>query len=504
MYLLDRIEYLGEAKGSRLAVHSHNDCITYKGLAKGSGRLAFWLDKQLGNDKTPVLVYGHKSPLMILCFLACVKSGRAYCPVDVSVPRSRVIEIAEAMETKIILATEDIDMSSAPSVNAKEIYEIAYGTSEEIERSKWVKPTDIFYIIYTSGSTGKPKGVQITYHNLSNFLNWSSTVTGSPSDEAVFLNQAPFSFDLSVMDLYTCLYAGGMLWTVNRNMQRDMASLFSSLRASGITTWVSTPSFADLCLSDPAFCSKLMPDIEQFLFCGETLKPGTAETLMNRFPHAQVVNMYGPTESTVAVTNITITDKMVTSGKPLPVGIPMPEAFIEIWDENGKPVTEGTKGEIVIICDSVSPGYFRNRVATVKNFFTCSRSGRICRGYHTGDEGYMENGILYYCGRIDLQVKLHGYRIEVEDIENNLLKEDDILATAVVPKLKGDVIKCLVAFIVKNSNSANEGYEEIKQIKSNLKKHLPEYMIPKKLVFINEMPITNNGKADRKKLREMV
>ena len=175
-------------------------------------------------------------------------------------------------------------------------------------------------IIFTSGSTGTPKGVKITADCLNHFLEWSVGL-GGPAEEkqgAVFLNQAPFSFDLSVMD---------------------------SLKDSGAGVWVSTPSFTELCLADPGFEERLLPRLRAFLFCGETLPCATVRWLKSRFPQAVVVNTYGPTESTVAVTEVEITDTMAAGSSPLPVGRARPGTRIEIRNEKGAALPEGEQGE---------------------------------------------------------------------------------------------------------------------------------------------------------------
>ncbi len=202
-------------------------------------------------------------------------------------------------------------------------------------------------IIFTSGSTGTPKGVKITADCLNHFLEWSVGL-GGPAEEkqgAVFLNQAPFSFDLSVMDLYTCLACGGTLWCLEKEVQEDYQKLMDSLKDSGAGVWVSTPSFAELCLADPGFEERLLPRLRAFLFCGETLPCATVRRLKSRFPQAVVVNTYGPTESTVAVTEVEITDTMAAGSSPLPVGRARPGTRIEIRNEKGAALPEGEQGE---------------------------------------------------------------------------------------------------------------------------------------------------------------
>ena len=191
-----------------------------------------------------------------------------------------------------------------------------------------------------------------------------------------------------------------------------------------------------MCLRDPNFDSSLLPQISLFLFCGETLTNRTAQKLAGRFPDAVIMNTYGPTESTVAVTEVQVTPELTETEIPLPVGRPKPGTWIEIHSPEGARLTDGERGEIVILGNTVSPGYFRRPDLSEPVFFTVSKSGNTVRGYRTGDEGYIKDGMLYYCGRIDLQIKLHGYRIELGDIESNLLKLPGIKNAAAVANMR--------------------------------------------------------------------
>lgn len=497
--ILEKIARNVEHFSDRTAVTSLQGQLSYGSLWDLSDRLAGWLEEKLGEDKSPVVVYGHKSPWMLVCFFACVKSGRAYCPVDISMAEERVNAIVKAVDTPIVLATEPLMLKDYQVVQQPGI-EQAAEESMPIGKEKWLKPDDIYYIIFTSGSTGEPKGVQISCSNLENYTDWSVTL-GDGSEKkrgGVFLNQAPFSFDLSVMDLYTCMVSAGTLYCVEKTIQKDMGMLMDYLRQSDISYWVSTPSFADMCLTELGFNEELMPQMRVFLFCGEKLTNDTAAKLYERFPRAQVVNTYGPTESTVAVTQTIVTSEMINRKEPLPIGVAKSGTEIKILAEDGTEVAEGQKGEIVIFGDTVSPGYFKNPEKTNKAFGVDENGIRF---YRTGDEGYKINDMIHYSGRIDLQVKFHGYRIELGDIEANLMQLPQVTGAAVVPQIAEDgKIRYLAAFVTGEKNQGT--FEDRKAIRVALKNRLPEYMVPKKVVFLDQLPMTSNGKTDRKKLEE--
>lgn len=496
MVLLDMIHKCAENHPERTAVLCSGERLSYRELDEYSDSLAEALDQICQNNREPVAVFGHKHPFMLVCFLACIKSGRAYCPIDVTVPEERALSIVDMLESSVVLATEPIgkEIRNKKLIQLDELKILAEGGRRY--EGKGLSPEDVLYIIFTSGSTGMPKGVQITADALEQFLSWSVTL-GGPEEEkkgAVFLNQAPFSFDLSVMDLYTCLRCQGTLWCLDKEVQRDYKRLFESLKDSQVQVWVSTPSFAEVCLSDRQFSQELLPKLSQFLFCGETLQNKTVKRLQERFPKAEVVNTYGPTESTVAVTGTVVTAKMAEEEMPLPVGSPKQGTWIEIQDDTGRWLPEETPGEIVILGDTVSIGYYRQKEKSRKAFFKRVTAGKEIRGYHTGDKGYLKGGMLYCLGRMDRQVKLHGYRIELEDIESNLMKLDGIRQAVVLPKERGGRITSLSAYVV-----CRKGLESVR-IKELLKAYLPDYMIPKKVIQVPFIPVTENGKTDRKAL----
>lgn len=491
--VLEIIEKIAERYPERIAVQSSGDTITYRQLWQQSDKIAANLQSKLQDDKRPVMVYGHKNPHMITCFLGCVKSGRAYCPVDISMPQNRIEDIADKIGNSIILATEPFSLSGFDVIDVQNILTC----KEEIKPySKAVSAEDTFYIIFTSGSTGKPKGVQISADNLKNFLGWSKELIDSAlSDKernGVFINQAPFSFDLSVMDLYNSLISGGTLLCLDKKLQSDTAAMFEYMKNGKAETWVSTPSFADMCLADPYFNGENFADLKLFLFCGERLTKETAGKLMERFPNAKVINTYGPTESTVAITSVEITNEMLNAEDSLPIGKPK---------EGTEIIFDGE--EIIITGDTVAKGYFMDKEKTEKSFFDIKCSdGTYKKAYRTGDSGYLKDGYYYCGGRIDLQVKLHGYRIELGDIESNLMDIPYVQQACVVPRYDGEKIRHLVSFI--KAPSLEGSFKDGRNLRNMLKEKLPAYMVPKNIIFVDEMPMTANGKMDRKKLEGML
>lgn len=504
MDILERLQEHSRNIPKQPAIVSETEQLNYCQLEDYSNALASYLTASYGDTKEPVVVYGHKNVFMIVCFLACVKAGRAYCPIDVSVPKERAAAIINEANPPAVLIPEDTEfhVGGAETIGLSQIREICTKSSGVLSASLRVKEEDTFYIIFTSGSSGTPKGVKISLNCLNHFLDWAAEL-GIPSGEkagSVFLNQAPFSFDLSVMDLYTCLACGGTLWVITKEVQGDYQKMFQLMEASDVKVWVSTPSFADICLADQKFSEQMLPSIRTFLFCGETLTNRTALQLLERFPQASVMNTYGPTESTVALTEVKVDRELAQKESPLPVGRVKQGSVIEIWDTEGNVKPEGESGEIILIGDTVSTGYYQREDLTQKAFFTCERNDKVLRGYHTGDSGYLKNGMLYYLGRLDRQIKLHGYRIELDDIEQNILKVEEVKSAVVTVNERDGKITGLTAHIV-YSKKAEDDRKEARRLKEKLREFLPEYMIPKKISFLDRIPMTANGKADRKMLQ---
>ncbi|MDO4200012.1 MAG: D-alanine--poly(phosphoribitol) ligase subunit DltA [Clostridia bacterium] len=507
MSIIEKINLYAKTRSNVVACYNYShdqvvQSLTYKELVDFSDKLGFYLQKTLGDNKNPIVVYGHKNPYMLVCFLACVKSGRAYVPVDISVPKERVKDIVDATNTPLVLCTESTELLFDNVIHLDEIKDIINVTDKKITSDYYVKAEDIFYIIFTSGSTGNPKGVRITEQCLINFIRWAVTLgeKNFADKQVTIINQAPFSFDLSVMDLYMSLYLGGTLWCLEKSAQSNYGVMYESLKKSNANIMVSTPSFANLCLSGDVFDKNLMPKMELFLFCGETLPNSTAKQLLDRFPKANVINTYGPTESTVAVTEIDVTHEILKGYNPLPVGEVKPGTHIFIQDESGNLLPEGDKGEIVIVGDTVSPGYLN---APNISFSKKKVGKKLYRSYRTGDKGYIKDGYIFYCGRMDSQIKLHGYRIEIEDIENNLQKLPIIKNAAVIPVENSGAIDYLVAFVVVDFEVESSLKASV-VIKKGLQRFLPQYMVPKKFVFKDALPITDRGKIDRRKLKEEV
>ena len=483
--------------------------MTYGELWNASDRIAAALATRT-DGREPVVVLGHKSALMAAGFLGCLKSGHAFVPVDVEMPPSRLADIMSQLGNPLVVTTVLVPAPLAPALppagalDARAV--VASPLSAAVpDRGTWVAGEETQYLIFTSGSTGRPKGIEVSANNVARFMAWMRTFPVVADGGRVFLDQPPYSFDLSEYEVVGALSTGGCLHAVSRETAQDARALFADLRSSGIEVWTSTPSFADLCLADKAFNQELLPDVRLFLFCGEALRRSTAAALRERFPRARIANTYGPTESTVAVTYVEIGAEQLADARPLPVGTARPGTELFIVDpETGAPCAVGQTGEIVIAGDTVAKGYFRNPEKTEAAFFDTRLSdGMPTRAFRTGDAGHLdEDGMLYCDGRFDSLVKVNGFRIELEDVEENLGALPLVKQAAVVPVRHKERVAYLKACVVLHDRPAGTDFEIARLIKARLAERVPGYMVPRAVSLVGELPLTCNGKVDRKALAE--
>lgn len=476
---------------------------TYGDLKKDSDSLAAHIDRLGLPDKSPVVVFGGQEYEMLATFVALTKSGHAYIPIDSHSALERVAAIVEVAEPSLIIAINDFPLANvaAPIFSAEQV-QTAFREGASYELSHPVQGDDNYYIIFTSGTTGKPKGVQISHNNLLSFTNWMITDKefATPARPQM-LAQPPYSFDLSVMYWAPTLALGGTLFALPSAVTQDFKQLFETILSLPIAIWTSTPSFADMALLSDDFNSQKLPQLTHFYFDGEELTVKTAQKLRDRFPQARIINAYGPTEATVALSAVAVTDEMLQNCKRLPIGYTKADSPTFVIDEEGQKVPNGQQGEIIVCGPAVSKGYLNNPEKTAEAFFEFEG----LPAYHTGDVGSMtDEGLLLYGGRMDFQIKFNGFRIELEDVSQNLNKSKYIESAVAVPRYNKDhKVQNLLAYVILKDGVAEQFEREIditKAIKEDLQDIMMSYMMPSKFLYRETLPLTPNGKIDIKGL----
>ncbi len=476
---------------------------TYGDLKKDSDSLAAQIDRLGLPDKSPVVVFGGQEYEMLATFVALTKSGHAYIPIDSHSALERVAAIVEVAEPSLIIAINDFPLAdvAAPIFSVEQV-QAAFREGASYELSHPVQGDDNYYIIFTSGTTGKPKGVQISHNNLLSFTNWMITDKefATPARPQM-LAQPPYSFDLSVMYWAPTLALGGTLFALPSAVTQDFKQLFETILSLPIAIWTSTPSFADMALLSDDFNSQKLPQLTHFYFDGEELTVKTAQKLRDRFPQARIINAYGPTEATVALSAVAVTDEMLQNCKRLPIGYTKADSPTFVIDEEGQKVPNGQQGEIIVCGPAVSKGYLNNPEKTAEAFFEFEG----LPAYHTGDVGSMtDEGLLLYGGRMDFQIKFNGFRIELEDVSQNLNKSKYVESAVAVPRYNKDhKVQNLLAYVILKDGVAEQFEREIditKAIKEDLQDIMMSYMMPSKFLYRETLPLTPNGKIDIKGL----
>jgi D-alanine--poly(phosphoribitol) ligase subunit 1 len=439
---------------------------------------------------SPVIIYGQKEILFPVAILSCLRLGIPYVPVDRIMPQERLRKIRETTGAQILIAPGNRETDPDFPIIVQKDLTIKRNKIPEWKTIPSGKTDPVVYIMFTSGSTGEPKGVMITLKAVRSCLDWF--VRDFPVNrETVFMNQATFSFDISLYDALGTFSLGATMVLNDTAITHQPQLFFERIKRYGCTFWNSTPSFVYPFLTDPGFTKENFSALKTFLFLGEDLPVRTVRKLHEVFPGVPVYNSYGPTEATVSTTLIEITPEIADKyEKNLPIGYPKPDGEVYIENE------EEGQGEIVIAGDHVSVGYLNRSDLNEEKFL----EHKGMRAYRTGDYGYIKDGLLFCAGRKDDQVKMNGYRIELGEISGVLLKQPGVNDAITIALKSQGKVKKIVSF-VKTTDGADP--EDIKKmLYKALEKQLPEYMVPGDISVLTEFPVSASYKVDKLKLTD--
>lgn len=467
--------------------------LNYDQLWNLSERIAFQLKKNGAENGKLIGLCVERSVEMVATLLAIIKTGAAYLPLDPAFPSIRLRQIIKESKTELIIT--DFQSKRLFKGNCKvkliDINSLAnYNSDNSIQSDiSWPNNTDTAYVLFTSGSTGKPKGVEIMHGSLLNFL-LSMQKNPGMKEEDILLAVTTLSFDISGLEIWLPLICGATIRIISREKVSDGFELLNEINKGRVTMMQATPSTWKILLDAgwkeghgfKALCG------------GEAFSRDLANRILQT--GSRLWNMYGPTETTIWSS----ISEVLPNDEPISLGEPIDNTWLIILDDKGLPIPSNIPGELCIGGFGLAKGYLNEPELTLTKFTEPPKGfeflGRI---YHTGDLVIKHpNGNLIFLGRIDHQVKLRGYRIELPEIENQICKIPGIMDCVVWTPEDPNGVKRLVAYVILEENLNKNEISSI--VKKGLKNFLPSYMIPEYVEIMNNFPLTSNRKIDRKAL----
>ena len=473
-------------KPDQIAISGSEQELTYRQLNNGANQIAQLIRRKgIGPDELVGLMVENSIEAMV-AILAVLKAGGGYLPIDAGYPEERCQFMLDDSNCRLLLT--QTTLKGKADIFDGEVLEVDNQIEDYNQSVANLKPTstkdNLAYVIYTSGSTGQPKGVMIEHQGLTNYIWWAKDYYCN-GEGGHFPLYSSLSFDLTMTSIFVPLITGGQI----RVIRGEGANLINQvINDEGVETVKLTPAHLSLIKAG----EKGQSDIKQMILGGEELKSELARETVDNFDDLIIYNEYGPTETVVGCTVHKFEPEEEYSS--VPIGRPIQNTQIYILDQARQPLPPGAVGEIYISGDGVARGYLNRPELTtdrfVENPFIPGQ-----RMYKTGDLGkYLENGEIQYLGRIDNQVKVNGFRIEMGEIEAGLLTHPQISDGVVDTRLDHNQDRYLVAYYISREDLA------VGQLREHLSRLLPDYMIPTRYVRVDEIPLTANGKVNREKL----
>jgi amino acid adenylation domain len=519
--LQDWVTEQAKLRPEAIAVVLGTEKLTYGQLEKSSNQLARALSRAGAQKGDRVCFLMPKSPLAIISMIGILKAACIHVPLDAGSPAPRIRKILESCDTRWLLAAGPVlpllnDLLRDPSIAGRtsvgwlerrqDHFQIEW-TSNDLARMEpgpipqYVPPTDAAHILFTSGSTGIPKGVVITHSNVIHFVEWAIRHFQIDSSDRLS-GHTPLHFDLSTFDVFGAFAAGAQLHLVPHAATLSPFKLAEFIRSAELTQWFSVPSVLTYMSKFDVVKTGDFPALRRVLWCGEVLHTPVLSYWMQRLRHVRFTNLYGPTEATIASSFYDVPACPQDERAPLPIGTACDGEELMVLDHDLQPVPQGVIGDLYIGGCGLSQGYWRDAEKTATAFVHVSHDGNPnYRIYRTGDLArYGENGLLYFIGRNDSQIKSRGYRIELGEIEAALSALPDLRESAVVAinrnGFEGWLICCAYVLRPRTTRTTNS-------VRRELEKTVPSYMIPARWMVCTELPKNANGKTDRPKLKEL-
>ncbi|EJV87811.1 non-ribosomal peptide synthetase [Bacillus cereus] len=477
----------------KIAIVSNGVELSYQELNQRANQLARVLRKKGITRDSIVPVLCDKSIETIVAMVAVIKAGGAYLPIDEEYPEARIRYLLEDSESAVLLGKKEAILK----LNLTEIsVEVVDLTDEEVEKESKENlttinvPEDLAYVIYTSGTTGNPKGVCIENRSLIKIIKNTNYITIRKNDK--LLQSGSLSFDASVQQIWLALLHGIPLHMEDKELMLEVDQLEEYILNNNITLIIFPTTLFNQISQDRI---EAFEKIKYVIAGGDIISSQQVSRLVKTYKGIKVVNGYGPTENTIISTAYVITDEW-DENKNVPIGKPITNSTVYIMDKHNKLLPIGVPGELCVGGDGVARGYL-NREDLTNEKFILNPYVEGERIYKTGDLArWLPDGNLEFLGRIDQQVKIRGYRIELSEIEKQLEKHIAVKEAVVIDRKSENGGKYLCGYIVGEDNIS------IQELKEELKKELPDYMIPTYIMQLEKLPLTPNSKIDKKELPE--
>ncbi|MFT3764380.1 MAG: amino acid adenylation domain-containing protein [Minicystis sp.] len=487
------------------AVTFEGKSFSYRELDERANRVAHALVKRGVGPEVLVGLCMERSGELLVALLGILKAGGAYLPLDPDYPKDRLAFMVEDSKVPVIITQASVagvlPASSAALLRIDgDAAEIAAEPASRLPRT--AKPESLAYVIYTSGSTGKPKGAMVTHHNVVRLFDATNHWYGfGPSDVWTMFHS--YAFDFSVWEIWGALLYGGRVVVVPYWVSRAPDTFYDLLISEGVTVLNQTPSaFRQLVHAEESVdvAKRAAIKLRYVIFGGEALDLADLAPWWDRHDDKapQLVNMYGITETTVHVTYRPVGRADLERAWSSVIGRPIPDLQVYILDAHRQPVPTGVAGEMYVGGAGVSRGYLARPELTAERFLDDPfKPGPGKKLYKTGDLArHLANGDVEYLGRIDHQVKIRGFRIELGEIETVLDQHPSVREAVVLARQDAPGEKRLVAYLV-----CYDGPKPtVAELRGHVKQKLPEMMVPAAFVFLDALPLTENGKIDRKAL----
>ena len=497
--VLEYLEKTAKEYKEKVAVIEDDKKCSYFELTENSKKVGSKL-AEMAVQRKPVAVLMEKGINALYSFFGTVYAGGFYVLLNPELPIQRLQKITEVLECKVII-TDEVHFDSAQEISENsEILKIEELLETEVNEGKLeairkqALDVDPLYANFTSGSTGVPKGVVVCHRSVIDFIN-VFTEKFDINEKDIVGNQAPFDFDVSVKDIYSCIKTGATLLIIPRKLFMAPTKLLDYLTDNKTTTLIWAVSALCLITTFHGLEYKTPKTINKVMFSGEIMPLKHIREWIKYLPDALYVNLYGPTEITCNCA-YHILNNSIPYEKQIPTGQAFDNEQIILLDENDKEITEkNITGEICVRGTALALGYYNNRQKTSEQFVQNPLNNKyLDMIYRTGDMGYVgDDENLYFSGRKDFQIKHQGHRIELEEIQIAMEKIDKIeRACCLYHEEKSKIYAFYIGSITKQ------------EIHEELKKTLPVFMIPNIFMQIDEFPLTKNGKIDRNILKDMM